>query len=90
VRLVEVGLEAGANAAYRVDNYTECKDEWLVGVENVGLTSGASVPESLVEGVLNWLAERGFGEVEEVKTAEERLVFATPPELRKAQKAATK
>lgn len=90
VRLVEVGLEAGANAAYRVDNFTECKDEWLVGVENVGLTSGASVPESLVEGVLNWLAERGFGEVEEVKTAEERLVFATPPELRKAQKAATK
>lgn len=90
VRLVEVGLEAGANAAYRVDNYTECKEEWLAGVETVGLTSGASVPESLVEGVLNWLAERGFGEVEEVKTAEERLVFATPPELRKAQKAAAK
>lgn len=88
VRLVEVGLEAGADASYRVDNYTECKDEWLEGVETVGLTSGASVPESLVEGVLNWLAERGFADVEEVKTAEERLVFATPPELRKAQKAA--
>lgn len=90
VRLVEVGLEAGADAAYRVDNFTECKDEWLAGVENVGLTSGASVPESLVEGVLTWLAERGFADVEEVKTAEERLVFATPPELRKAQKAAAK
>lgn len=90
VRLVEVGLEAGAKASYRVDNFTECKDEWLTGVETVGLTSGASVPEALVEGVLNWLAERGFADVEEVKTAEERLVFATPPELRKAQKAATK
>lgn len=90
VRLVEVGLEAGAKASYRVDNFTECKEEWLAGVETVGLTSGASVPESLVDGVLNWLAERGFGDVEEVKTAEERLVFATPPELRKAQKAATK
>jgi 4-hydroxy-3-methylbut-2-enyl diphosphate reductase len=88
VRLVEVGLEAGAATSYRVDNFTECKDEWLVGVETVGLTSGASVPESLVDGVLTWLAERGFGDVEEVKTAEERLVFATPPELRKAQKAA--
>ena len=90
VRLVEVGLEAGADAAYRVDNFTECKDEWLVGVETVGLTSGASVPESLVDGVLTWLAQRGFADVEEVKTAEERLVFATPPELRKAQKAAAK
>lgn len=90
VRLVEVGLEAGAKASYRVDNFTECKDEWLIGVETVGLTSGASVPEALVDGVLNWLAERGFADVEEVKTAEERLVFATPPELRKAQKAATK
>ncbi len=90
VRLVEVGLEAGAKASYRVDNFTECKDEWLTGVETVGLTSGASVPEALVDGVLNWLAERGFADVEEVKTAEERLVFATPPELRKAQKAATK
>lgn len=90
VRLVEVGLEAGAKASYRVDNFTECKDEWLAGVETVGLTSGASVPEALVDGVLNWLAERGFADVEEVKTAEERLVFATPPELRKAQKAATK
>lgn len=90
VRLVEVGLEAGAEAAYRVDNFTECKDEWLAGVETVGLTSGASVPESLVDGVLKWLAERGFVDVEEVKTAEERLVFATPPELRKAQKAAAK
>ncbi|MBM3690448.1 MAG: 4-hydroxy-3-methylbut-2-enyl diphosphate reductase [Actinobacteria bacterium] len=90
VRLVEVGLEAGADAAYRVDNFTECKDEWLTGVETVGLTSGASVPESLVDGVLTWLAQRGFADVEEVKTAEERLVFATPPELRKAQKAAAK
>ena len=50
----------------------------------VGVTSGASVPEELVAGVLEWLAERGFGGVEEVEAVEERLVFALPPELRRA------
>ena len=54
----------------------------------MGLTSGASVPEVLVDGVLAWLAERGFGDVEEVAAAEETLVFALPPELRRDLKAA--
>ena len=90
VRLVEVGLESGARASYRVDGVDELQEEWLDGVETVGLTSGASVPEVLVDGVLGWLAERGFPTVEEVATAEETLVFALPPELRRDLKAAAK
>ena len=88
VRLVEVGLEAGARTAYRVDSVEELDEDWLEDVTTVGLTSGASVPEVLVDGVLTWLAERGFGDVEEVTSAEETLVFALPPELRRDLKAA--
>jgi 4-hydroxy-3-methylbut-2-enyl diphosphate reductase len=88
VRLVEVGLEAGARSSYRVDGVEELDEAWLDGVATVGLTSGASVPEVLVDGVLAWLAERGFGDVEEVTSAEETLVFALPPELRRDLKAA--
>ena len=58
------------------------------GVGTVGVTSGASVPEILVSEVLDWLAERGYADVETVKAAEERLVFALPHELRRAEKAA--
>ncbi len=88
-RLVEVALEAGADAAYLVDKAEEIDETWLEGVTTVGLTSGASVPEVLVRGVLDWLAERGFTEVEEVRSAEERLMFALPPELRRDLRAAT-
>ena len=88
VRLVEVGLEAGARTSYRVDGVDELDEAWLEGVSTVGLTSGASVPEVLVDGVLGWLAERGFADVEEVTSAEETLVFALPPELRRDLKAA--
>ena len=88
VRLVEVGLESGATASYRVDGVEELDEAWLDGVSTVGLTSGASVPEVLVDGVLEWLAARGFGDVEEVTAAEETLVFALPPELRRDIKAA--
>src|SRR5690349_14773115 len=73
VRLVEVALEHGAGAAHRVDDATEIDEAWLDGVRTVGVTSGASVPEILVEDVLTWLAERGFGPAEEVVTAEEDL-----------------
>jgi 4-hydroxy-3-methylbut-2-en-1-yl diphosphate reductase len=90
VRLVEVALEAGAGASYRVDNASELDPGWLVDVSTVGVTSGASVPESLVIGVLDWLAERGFSTVEEVTAARESLVFALPPELRRDQKAAAR
>ncbi|MGA1146468.1 MAG: 4-hydroxy-3-methylbut-2-enyl diphosphate reductase [Candidatus Nanopelagicales bacterium] len=88
VRLVEVALDAGAGAAYRVDSATEIDPAWFEGATTVGVTSGASVPEILVTDVLAWLADHGFGQVEEVQTAEETLVFALPPELRRDMKAA--
>ncbi len=89
-RLVEVSKEYGAKAAYLVDYASECKEEWLEGVETVGVSSGASVPELLVKDLLTWLAERGFGEVETVTAMEEHLMFAIPQELRKDLKAAGK
>ena len=87
VRLVEVAMDAGAGAAYRVDNATEVDTGWLADVTTVGVTSGASVPESLVNGVLEWLAEHGFGNVEVVSAAEESLTFSLPVELRRDLKA---
>jgi 4-hydroxy-3-methylbut-2-enyl diphosphate reductase len=88
VRLVEVALDAGAKASYLVDDCGEIDPAWLDGVATVGVTSGASVPESLVQGVLGWLAARGFGNVEEVDAIRETLTFALPPELRRDMKAA--
>jgi 4-hydroxy-3-methylbut-2-enyl diphosphate reductase len=82
VRLVEVALSAGAGAAYLVDYAREIDEAWLDGVATVGVTSGASVPEVLVRGVLDHLAERGWSSVEEITTAEESLVFSLPRELR--------
>jgi 4-hydroxy-3-methylbut-2-enyl diphosphate reductase len=82
VRLVEVALEHGAKAAYRVDYADEVKQEWLDGVRTVGVTSGASVPEVLVREVLEALSEAGYRDVEEVRTAEEDLMFSLPKELR--------
>ena len=84
VRLVEVAVEAGARAAYLVDDASNIDEQWLDGTSTVGVTSGASVPEELVSGVLARLAELGYGSVEEVEAVEERLVFALPPELRRA------
>ncbi len=83
VRLVEVALDAGAKAAHRVDNAGEVDLAWLDGVASVGVTSGASVPDDLVRGVLDLLVEQGFPVAEEERLAEENLVFALPPELRK-------
>jgi len=88
VRLVEVALENGAGAARLVDKADEIEEGWLEGVTTVGLTSGASVPEILVRGVLDFLADRGFTTVEPVTAAEESLLFALPPELRRDMKAA--
>jgi 4-hydroxy-3-methylbut-2-enyl diphosphate reductase len=83
VRLVEVALDAGARAAYRIDNATEIEPAWLEGVSTVGVTSGASVPDDLVQGVIAWLAERGFPVVDEHRTTEESLIFSLPRELRR-------
>jgi 4-hydroxy-3-methylbut-2-en-1-yl diphosphate reductase len=88
VRLVEVALEAGAKAAYRVDFASEIDEAWFEGVETVGVTSGASVPEELVDEVLEYLAKREFGDVRTVQTVEEDVQFSLPAELRKELKAA--
>jgi 4-hydroxy-3-methylbut-2-en-1-yl diphosphate reductase len=82
VRLVEVALDAGAAAAHLVDDAAAVDESWLDGAEAVGVTSGASVPEDLVSGVLSRLADLGFREIEEVEAVEESLVFALPHELR--------
>ena len=82
VRLVEVALDAGAAAAYLVDDAGSIEPGWLENASTVGVTSGASVPEDLVSGVLDQLARSGFDSVEEVEAVEERLVFALPHELR--------
>ena len=89
VRLVEVALEAGAGSSYRVDAASELDEAWFDGATTVGVTSGASVPDILVEDVLAALKDLGFATVEEVTTAEETLVFALPPELRRDIKAAS-
>ncbi|MEV0548488.1 4-hydroxy-3-methylbut-2-enyl diphosphate reductase [Nocardia salmonicida] len=89
VRLVEVALGAGATAAYLVDYAREVDLAWLEGVQTIGITSGASVPEILVTGVLDLLAEHGFGEVQPVTTANETLVFSLPRELRPARSPAS-
>ena len=83
VRLMEVALEHGAKTSYRVDTRSEMDEAWLAGVDTVGVTSGASVPDVLVTEVLAYLAEHGFDTVEEVRTAQEDLVFSLPRELRK-------
>lgn len=82
-RLVEVALGAGARAAHLVDFAEEIDASWLEGVTTVGVTSGASVPEVLVEGVLELLAQHGFEDVEIVKAAEESITFSLPKELRR-------
>ncbi|PVC72713.1 4-hydroxy-3-methylbut-2-enyl diphosphate reductase [Streptomyces sp. CS065A] len=83
IRMVEVALDAGADAAHLVDFASEIDEAWLEGVTTVGLTSGASVPDVLVDGVIEWLAERGYEDVETVKTADESITFSLPKELRR-------
>jgi 4-hydroxy-3-methylbut-2-enyl diphosphate reductase len=82
VRLVEVALEYGAKASHRVDFASQVDESWFEGVATVGVTSGASVPEVLVRDVLALLAEYGYGQVDEVVTAEEDILFSLPKELR--------
>jgi len=88
VRLVEVALESGTKASYLIDYASQVKDEWFEGVTTVGVTSGASVPEILVEDLLIELKKRGFNDVEVITKMEEHLLFSLPVELRKDLRAA--
>jgi 4-hydroxy-3-methylbut-2-enyl diphosphate reductase len=88
VRLVEVALESGTKASYLIDYASQVKDEWFEGVTTVGVTSGASVPEILVEDLLIELKKRGFDDVEVITKMEEHLLFSLPVELRKDLRAA--
>ncbi|HET6876506.1 MAG TPA: 4-hydroxy-3-methylbut-2-enyl diphosphate reductase [Jatrophihabitans sp.] len=88
VRMVEVASAAGARAAHLVENASAIDASWFDGVATVGLSSGASVPEVLVQDVMQWLAEHGYADVEEVNHTEERLTFALPQELRRELRAA--
>ncbi|HUQ60966.1 4-hydroxy-3-methylbut-2-enyl diphosphate reductase [Lentzea sp.] len=83
VRLVEVALQHGAKASYLIDYAKEVDPAWLEGVETVGVTSGASVPDLLVMELLKYLESQGYGEVEEITTANEKIAFSLPRELRK-------
>ncbi|WP_112270806.1 4-hydroxy-3-methylbut-2-enyl diphosphate reductase [Lentzea terrae] len=83
VRLVEVALQHGAKASYLIDYAKEVDLAWLEGVETVGVTSGASVPDILVMELLKFLESHGYGDVEEITTANEKIAFSLPRELRK-------
>ncbi|WP_298890600.1 4-hydroxy-3-methylbut-2-enyl diphosphate reductase [uncultured Serinicoccus sp.] len=87
-RLVEVALEYGSRDGHLVDYADEIDEAWLEGVRTVGVTSGASVPEVLVRDVLDWLADRGFEDVQAVTAAEESVLFALPTDIRRDLKAA--
>ncbi|MCO5301559.1 MAG: 4-hydroxy-3-methylbut-2-enyl diphosphate reductase, partial [Candidatus Nanopelagicales bacterium] len=77
VRLAEVAEEAGARA-YRIDDAEQVDWSWVQGAETVGVTSGASVPESLVDQLLEALSVHGFDDVEVVTEVEESVIFALP------------
>jgi 4-hydroxy-3-methylbut-2-enyl diphosphate reductase len=80
-RLVEVAREHGA-ASHLIDNHLQVQDEWLQGVETVGITSGASAPEELVERLVELFRARGAEEVAELRTVDEDVRFMLPKEIR--------
>jgi 4-hydroxy-3-methylbut-2-enyl diphosphate reductase len=82
-RLVEVAREHGADS-HLIDNHTQVRDEWLEGVGTVGITSGASAPEELVERLVDFFRERGAEDVGELRTVDEDVRFMLPKEIRPA------
>ncbi len=82
-RLVEVAREHGA-ASHLIDNHTQVRDEWLEGVATVGITSGASAPEELVERLVDFFRDRGAEDVGELRTVHEDVRFMLPKEIRPA------
>lgn len=79
-RLVEVSRNLGTHG-YLIDNSAAIDSKWLEGVQNVAVTAGASAPEILVEDVVNYLRQNGFGSVEEVEVMPENVRFGLPPEI---------
>jgi 4-hydroxy-3-methylbut-2-enyl diphosphate reductase len=79
-RLVEVSRNLGTKG-YLIDNAQAIDPGWLVGVNNVAVTAGASAPEILVEGVIGYLKQNGFGTVDEVEVMPENVRFGLPPEI---------
>jgi len=82
-RLVEVA-HAGGVPAHLIESERRLDERWLEGVETVGVTSGASAPEVLVEGICDWFRARGVAEIRELSPAEENVVFKLPAELRRS------
>src|SRR6201995_1836323 len=85
-RLVEVAREHGS-ASHLIDNHTQVRDEWLEGVETVGITSGASAPEDLVEGLVGFFRDRGAEEGDELGAVPQDVRFMLPKEVRPAARA---
>ena len=81
-RLVEVAREHGASS-YLIDNHLQVDEAWLDDVETVGITSGASAPEELVERLVGFFRERGATDIGELKTVDEDVRFMLPGEIRK-------
>jgi 4-hydroxy-3-methylbut-2-enyl diphosphate reductase len=80
-RLVEVAREHGS-ASHLIDNHTQVQEAWLEGVETVGITSGASAPEELVEQLVELFRKRGASDVSELRTVDEDVRFMLPKEIR--------
>jgi 4-hydroxy-3-methylbut-2-en-1-yl diphosphate reductase len=80
-RLVEVAREHGARS-HLIDNHLQVEEEWLQGVETIGITSGASAPEELVERLVELFRERGATDVSELRTVHEDVRFMLPKEIR--------
>ncbi|MDQ2621988.1 MAG: 4-hydroxy-3-methylbut-2-enyl diphosphate reductase [Actinomycetota bacterium] len=81
-RLVEVARDHGSES-WLIDNHTQVKEEWLEGVKTVGITSGASAPEELVQNLVQLFRDRGATDVSELRTVEESVRFMLPKEIRK-------
>src|SRR5205823_4644040 len=85
-RLVEVAREHGADA-HLIDNELQVREEWLVGAQVVGITSGASAPEELVQRLIGFFRERGTTDVRELEVVQEDIRFMLPKAIRQAMAA---
>jgi len=82
-RLVEVAREHGADS-HLIDNETEVREEWLEGKQVVGITSGASAPDALVQRLVSFFEDRGTSDVEVLEVVQEDVRFMLPKTIRQA------